>query len=929
MMLSILLLVNCGGGGGSSTSSPALPQSDLNATKENQSPQEESSGINVETPLTHDNNQTQITQEETNASLEDSSAIIKGFGAIPSTAQTLSYIPIVPTPTGDFGVKLPRLIDLSPQMPPVRHQGSQNSCVGWAVGYYLKSFQERMDQNTSYGVDSNFSGAYSPAFVYNITKEGDSCEAGSSIVAGLDILNKIGIASWQEMPYTQKSCSTIPSSEAIKEAACAKISLFQRFSLDYPIKPQTLQVMKYQLSQNNPIVVALFPYEGFMNPKQYNGEYYFKEYDENESLAMAHAVVVVGYDENRSAFKIVNSWGKEWGNEGYLWIDYSVFAQIVFEAYIALDEKSLCHLQESNQIPTLKVMEDTTVEVNEPIQILSVANDLDGDIVKIEWKENDTLLAQTANFDYTPTALGEHNLIVTIADDKGAMRTESVTITAVDTTPPLITLNGATTLAIEKGTAYTDKGATLEDNYDSDINLTTIGSVDTFKVGEYTITYQAVDKNGNQSTQTRTVIVKEVVDIAITDNIQGKAGVTLINRNWIKDIVTFNIEFSEAVEGFDSEDIMVTNGTKSNFRGSGKSYQIDVMPLTNSKSTITLSIDKAKVTGVSGNSIKATTATQEVDTQKAFITVWDTRRVDDTINNQIRISQRGASQIDWGDESIDYNPTDTTHTYDEIGIYTIKIIGNLTSVPSSSDSKKLLEVKQWGTMEWTTMYRAFYECENFTTITANDNPNLSKVADMSYMFDGAISFNDDINDWDVSRITDMTYMFRNAELFNQYIGNWNVSSVTRMGGMFLNAKSFNQPLNSWDVSNVTEMSHPSNPGQGMFAGASSFNQDIGNWDVSSVADMDGMFNRASSFNQDISSWNFISVKSMYYMLSNSNFSTQNYNKLLNALSQSSYLQPSVTLDVDSTQYSPDYADERQYIIDTFGWTINDGGVANE
>jgi len=104
------------------------------------------------------------------------------------------------------------------------------------VGYYLKSFQERIDQNTSYGVDSNFSGAYSPAFVYIITKEGDSCEAGSSIVAGLDILNKIGIASWQEMPCTQKS------------GVCQNIAL-STFSLDYPIKPQTLQVMKYQLSQ--------------------------------------------------------------------------------------------------------------------------------------------------------------------------------------------------------------------------------------------------------------------------------------------------------------------------------------------------------------------------------------------------------------------------------------------------------------------------------------------------------------------------------------------------------------------------------------------------------------------------------------------------------------------------------------------------------
>jgi len=94
-----------------------------------------------------------------------------------------------------------------------------------------------------------------------------------------------------------------------------------------------------------------------------------------------------------------------------LWIDYSVFAQIVFEAYIALDEKSLCHIQTINQIPTLKVMENTTLQVNTPLTVQSFSNDLDGEIVSVEWRENGNLLAQIANFSYTPTTLGEHNVV--------------------------------------------------------------------------------------------------------------------------------------------------------------------------------------------------------------------------------------------------------------------------------------------------------------------------------------------------------------------------------------------------------------------------------------------------------------------------------------------------------------------------------------
>jgi len=45
--------------------------------------------------------------------------------------------------------------------------------------------------------------------------------------------------------------------------------------------------------------------------------------------------------------------------------------------------------------------------------------------------------------------------------------------------------------------------------------------------------------------------------------------------------------------------------------------------------------------------------------------------------------------------------------------------------------------------------------------------------------------------------------------------------------MFEGATSFNQPLNDWDISNVTDMSN-------MFNGASSFNQDLTSWDVSNV-----------------------------------------------------------------------------------------------
>ena len=51
----------------------------------------------------------------------------------------------------------------------------------------------------------------------------------------------------------------------------------------------------------------------------------------------------------------------------------------------------------------------------------------------------------------------------------------------------------------------------------------------------------------------------------------------------------------------------------------------------------------------------------------------------------------------------------------------------------------------------------------------------------------------------------MSYMFEGAKNFDQDISDWNVSSVQEMNSMFTNAYSFNQDLSNWDVSNVTIM----------------------------------------------------------------------------------------------------------------------------
>jgi hypothetical protein len=115
--------------------------------------------------------------------------------------------------------------------------------------------------------------------------------------------------------------------------------------------------------------------------------------------------------------------------------------------------------------------------------------------------------------------VGTTTITYTATDAAGNTSTATQTVTVLDNTPPVITLNGPGTITLEIHTPFVDPGATASDNCAGNVPVSVSGAVNVNVVGTYTLIYNATDASGNHATPvTRTVIVQDTTAPTITLN---------------------------------------------------------------------------------------------------------------------------------------------------------------------------------------------------------------------------------------------------------------------------------------------------------------------------------------------------------------------------------------------------------------------------
>ena len=222
--------------------------------------------------------------------------------------------------------QLPSKVNLERYCPTRQNQGAQGSCVGWSSAYAARTIQ----QSVATGKSPN-NVAFSPSSLYNQISL-PNCQ-GAYIHNAMEVMYQRGVLPFDDFRYNPNDCESTPSEKQMNKASMFKTRGYQRL---WENEGGTdIQAIKQNLAQKAPVVIGMLVGGSFMNAMQGQSVWQPVRSDYNMRGFGGHAMCVVGYDDdiNGGSFRLMNSWGENWGDKGFCWVSYKDFEFFTKEAY--------------------------------------------------------------------------------------------------------------------------------------------------------------------------------------------------------------------------------------------------------------------------------------------------------------------------------------------------------------------------------------------------------------------------------------------------------------------------------------------------------------------------------------------------------------------------------------------------------------------
>jgi len=222
--------------------------------------------------------------------------------------------------------KLEASVDLRPWCSPVENQGKLGSCTANAAVGTIEYFERRAFGNYING---------SRLFLYKVSRNllGWTGDQGAFLRTTMGALVLFGIPPESYWPYDAANFDVEPSS--FLYAFAQNYRSVNYYRLDQPgiHTDDLLCRIKIDLAAGLPSMFGFTVFSSIDQAETNSGKIPFPA--TGETIIGGHAVMAVGYDdkmkiknanptanETKGALLIRNSWGPDWGEDGYGWLPY-------------------------------------------------------------------------------------------------------------------------------------------------------------------------------------------------------------------------------------------------------------------------------------------------------------------------------------------------------------------------------------------------------------------------------------------------------------------------------------------------------------------------------------------------------------------------------------------------------------------------------
>ena len=214
---------------------------------------------------------------------------------------------------------IPRFVDLRPLCSPIDNQYDIGSCTGNASAgaFEFLELQCLREKRVDIEVfDPTVFSHVSRLFIYYSEREIEGTineDSGAQMRTAIKAMADRGVCREELWKYDRSHLFQKPSEEAYNEANNHRIVSYYRLN--------NLNEIRHCLADGYPIIFGMMIFTS-MESEHVAATGLVPDPTEQDICIGGHAVLIVGYDDDKKRILVRNSWGTEWGQQGYFWLSY-------------------------------------------------------------------------------------------------------------------------------------------------------------------------------------------------------------------------------------------------------------------------------------------------------------------------------------------------------------------------------------------------------------------------------------------------------------------------------------------------------------------------------------------------------------------------------------------------------------------------------